>query len=86
MANTAQARKRAKQSEKRRIHNAGQRSSFRTSIKKVLSAVESGNKEDAQTAYTACVPVIDWAAGKGHIHPNKAARHKSRLNTTVRAM
>ena len=86
MANTAQARKRAKQSEKRRIHNVEQRSAFRTSIKKVLSAIESGNKEDAQTTYTACVPVIDWAAGKGHIHPNKAARHKSRLNTAVRAM
>ncbi len=86
MANTAQAKKRARQAEKSRIRNAGQRSNLRTFIKKVIAAVESGNKEEAHEAYTKVVPVIDTAITKGLIHKNKAARSKSRLNTKVRAM
>jgi len=86
MANTAQAKKRARQAEKSRIRNAGQRSNMRTFIKKVIAAVESGDKELAQTAYKSVVSVIDGAVTKGLIHKNKAARNKSRLNTIVRAM
>ncbi|TXK96295.1 30S ribosomal protein S20, partial [Methylococcaceae bacterium CS5] len=51
MANTAQARKRARQSENNRVRNAGQRSNLRTFIKKVIAAVESGDVEEAKTAY-----------------------------------
>ncbi len=86
MANSAQARKRARQAEKHRRHNASMRSMMRTYIKKVVNAVEAGNKADAETAYRAAVPVIDRMACKGLIHRNKAARHKSRLNTRIRAM
>ncbi|MFC1602709.1 30S ribosomal protein S20 [Pseudomonadota bacterium] len=86
MANSAQARKRARQAETHRQNNAGRRSMMRTYIKKVLSAVEAGNKENAQTAYNEAVPVIDRAANNGLIHKNKAARYKSRLNVQVKAL
>ncbi len=86
MANSPQARKRAKQAEKHRQHNASLRSMLRTSIKKVGYAVEAGSKDDAEAAYRAAVPVIDSMARKGLIHKNKAARHKSRLNSQVRAL
>ena len=86
MANTAQAKKRARQAEKSRIRNTGQRSKLRTYIKKVIVAIESGNKEDAQTAYNTAVSVIDSAASKGLIHKNNAARNKSRLNKRVHTM
>ena len=48
MANTAQARKRARQSDKQREHNTSQRSEFRTAVKKVIKAVEAGDKEAAK--------------------------------------
>ena len=86
MANTAQARKRARQAENNRQLNAGQRSSMRTSIKKVIKAIEAGDREAAKKAYDEAVPVIDKAAGKGLIHANKAARHKSRLNQHIRSL
>lgn len=86
MANSAQARKRARQSETRRQHNAGMRSMFRTFVKKVVYAVEAGEKAQAQEAFNAAVPVIDGMVSKGLIHKNKAARHKSRLNASVHAM
>lgn len=86
MANSPQARKRARQNDKARAHNASLRSMARTYIKKVLTAVEAGNAEEAQTALNAAVPVIDRIADKGIIHKNKAARHKSRLNAKVKAI
>jgi small subunit ribosomal protein S20 len=86
LANSAQAIKRARQAEKRRQRNASQRSSMRTSIKKVIAAINAGDREAASQAYAAAVPVIDSAAGKGLIHANKAARHKTRLNQHIRSM
>lgn len=86
MANSPQARKRARQNDKARAHNASLRSMARTCIKKVLSAVEAGNAEEAQAALNAAVPVIDRIADKGIMHKNKAARHKSRLNAKVKAL
>lgn len=86
MANSAQAKKRARQNEKARKHNASLRSMARTYIKKVIAAIEAGDHEAAKTAYTAAVPVIDRIADKGIIHKNKAARHKSRLNTQIKAL
>ncbi len=86
MANTAQAKKRARQAEKSRIRNAGQRSNMRTFVKKVIAAVESGDKEQAQTAFKTAVPIIDTAVSKGLIHKNKAARNKSRLSSRVHTM
>ncbi len=86
MANTAQARKRARQSENRRVHNASRRGMMRTYLKKVVKAIEAGDKEQAQEAYNKAMPVIDRAANEGLIHKNKASRHKSRLNAHIRAM
>lgn len=86
MANTPQSKKRARQGEKARKHNASLRSMTRTYIKKVVSAIESGDQEAAKTAYAAAVPVIDRIADKGLMHKNKAARHKSRLNSRIKAM
>ncbi|MGA7800942.1 MAG: 30S ribosomal protein S20 [Gammaproteobacteria bacterium] len=86
MANTAQARKRARQAEKHRQQNASQRSELRTSIKKIQKAVAGGDATTAQAAYKDALPVIDAMARKGLIHKNKAARHKSRLNQHVRAL
>jgi small subunit ribosomal protein S20 len=86
LANIKSAKKRARQAEKRRRHNAGLRSMVRTYIKKVVLAVEAGNKETAQKAYLEAVPVIDRMVTKGIIHKNKAARHKSRLSDHIKDM
>ena len=86
MANTRQAKKRARQNDKARKHNAGLRSMVRTYIKKVVSAIETGNAETAKTAYQEAIPVIDRIADKGIIDKNKAARHKSRLNARIKAL
>lgn len=86
MANSAQARKRARQGESRRRHNASFRSMVRTYIKKVDAAIAGGDQSAAATAYSEAVPVIDRMADKGIIHKNKAARHKSRLNAAVKGM
>lgn len=59
---------------------------MRTSLKKIVHAIENGDKEAAAEAYKAAVPVIDRMANKGLIHANKAARHKSRLNAQIKAM
>lgn len=86
MANSPQAKKRARQNEKARKHNASLRSMGRTYLKKVVNAIEAGNLEAAKTAYAAAIPVLDRIADKGLIHKNKAARHKSRLNSKIKAM
>ena len=86
MANIKSAKKRARQSERARERNASQRSMLRTYIKKVLKAIEAGDKTAAQAAFTTAQPVIDSAAGKGLIHANKAARHKSRLSAHIKSM
>jgi small subunit ribosomal protein S20 len=86
VANSPQAKKRARQAEQRRKHNASLRSVVRTSIKKVIAAISSGNAEEAKQAYSVAVPIIDRMADKGIIHKNKAARHKSRLCAQVKAL
>lgn len=86
MANTAQARKRARQNDKQRAHNAALRSTLRTAIKKVQKAVLAGDKTAAQSVFTDSMSVIDSIADKRIIHKNKASRHKSRLSSAVKAM
>lgn len=86
MANSPQARKRARQAEKRRQHNAAMRSMVRTYLKKVNAAIASGDQQAAQESYVKAVSVLDKATRKGKYHPNKAARHKSRLNSKIKAM
>ena len=86
MANSPQSKKRARQAEKRRNHNASMRSMVRTYLKRGIAAISSGDASAAQAAYNDAVPVIDRMADKGVIHKNKAARHKSRLNAQVKAL
>ena len=86
MANTAQARKRARQAERHRQHNASCRSNMRTHMKNVVKAVAAGEKEGAAEAFKMAVPVIDRTVKLGLVHKNKAARFKSRLNARIKAM
>jgi len=86
LANIASAKKRSRQAVKRRLHNASFRSLMRTLVKKVITAINSGDKEAASSAYQKAVPVIDRLVNKGIIHKNKAARHKSRLNARIKAL
>ena len=84
MANSPQSRKRARQAETRRQRNASQRSMVRTTIKKVRGAIADGDAKAAAEALDAAVPVIDRMANRGIMHPNQAARHKSRLSVGIR--
>jgi small subunit ribosomal protein S20 len=86
MANTAQARKRARQAVKRRARNFSQRSALRTAIKRVRKAIASGDKAAAQKAFNESMSTIDRIADKKIIHKNKAARHKSRLSAAIKAL
>ncbi|XOV81200.1 MAG: 30S ribosomal protein S20 [Aestuariibacter sp.] len=86
MANIKSAKKRAIQAEKRRQHNASRRSMMRTYVKKVRTAIESGDKSAAEQAFASASPILDRMATKGLIHKNKAARHKSRLAAQIKAL
>lgn len=86
MANSPQARKRARQAEKRRNLNASQRSMVRTYMKRVDAAVNAKDASAASTALTDALPLIDRMVSKGIMHKNKAARHKSRMNKKVKAL
>ncbi|OXR48456.1 MULTISPECIES: 30S ribosomal protein S20 [unclassified Pusillimonas] len=86
MANTAQARKRARQSVALNKHNSSLRSMLRTSIKRVRQAIEAGDKAAATEVLRKTSSIIDRVADKNIIHKNKAARHKSRLAAAVKAI
>ena len=86
MANSPSAKKRARQSEQARRHNASLRSMVRTAIKKVVAAIDAKDVDTAKSAYAAAAPVIDRMADKGILHKNKAARHKSRLNEQIKVL
>lgn len=86
MANTAQARKRARQNSDQRELNMSLRSSLRTAIKKVRKAIDAGDKTAAQAEFKTSMCVIDSIADKKIVHKNKAARHKSRLSGAIKAM
>lgn len=78
MANIKSQIKRIRQSEVRRERNKAVRSEVRTRTKNALVAAEGG-AEDAEERVRSAVKRIDKAAAKGIIHPNQAARRKSRL-------
>ncbi|MBU3542764.1 MAG: 30S ribosomal protein S20 [Burkholderiaceae bacterium] len=86
MANTAQARKRARQAVKQNEHNASLRSRLRTAIKSVRKAVETGDKEAAAKVFQTAQATIDKIADKKIVHKNTAARTKSRLSAAVKGM
>lgn len=85
MANSPQARKRAKQNDKRRLHNMGMRSRARTMLKKTLKLIETGEKDAAKAEYTNTVSAYDKLANKNLVSKNKAARVASRLNAKLKA-
>jgi len=86
MANTAQTKKRARQNDTQRVHNASLRSTLRTALKKITKAILLGDKKVAKKTFDENVSVIDKIADKKIIHKNKAARHKSRLNSALKSM
>lgn len=86
MANIASARKRARQAEKHRRHNAALRSELRSAIRNVRKAIAAGDKKAARTELQSASSVIDSIADKRIIHKNAAARHKSRLSARIKAM
>jgi small subunit ribosomal protein S20 len=86
MANTKSAEKRAREAIERRTRNVAHRSKVRSAVRKVVTAIQSGNRAEAAAALKAASPVIDAMARKGIIHRNKAARHKSRLAAQIKAL
>ncbi len=86
MANSKQARKRARQAVVRRTRNFSMRSMLRTAVRKVLRALDTGSYDASSAAYASAKPIIDRMASKAIIHRNKAARLKSRLNAKVKAL
>jgi small subunit ribosomal protein S20 len=86
MANIASARKRARQAETRRQHNAALRSELRTAVRNVSKAITAGDKKAAREVFQRSASTIDSIADKNIIHKNAAARHKSRLAARIKAM
>jgi len=86
MANTAQARKRARQAEATRKRNASQKSELRSAVKKVKKAIASGDKAAAAKQLVASQSVIDRIADKKIVHKNLASRTKSRLAQAIKSL
>lgn len=86
MANSAQARKRARQAVKHRAHNMALRSRMRTYVKRTRAAIAAGDKEKATEAFRDVQSALDSSVGKGLLHANKAARHKSRMSAQIKAL
>lgn len=85
MANHKSAIKRHKQSEKRRLRNAAVKTAIKSQVKKVRSAVDSGDAGEADTQLKRAVTLLDRAVTKGVLHRNNASRRISRLTTAVNA-
>ena len=86
MANIASARKRARQTEKRRLHNASLKSRMRTAVKNVLKAIRKGDRSEAESAFKFAESILNSSVNKRLIHRNKAARHKRRMNAKIKVM
>ena len=86
MANIKSARKRARQALKRRSRNVSLRTAARSAIKDAKKAIAAGDNKAAAAALARSQAVIDRVAAKGVLHPNAAARQKSRLAHAIKAM
>lgn len=86
MANTPQAKKRARQNEARFQINKARRSRIRTFLRKAEEAIASGEKEAAAAALKALQPELMRGVTKGVFHKNTAARKMSRLSARVKAI
>ena len=83
MPNHKSAEKRVRQNEKRRAVNRSNRGSVRTQIKKLRTALTTGDKAQSQELLVPTIALIDKSVNKGVLHKNTAARHKSRLTKHV---
>jgi small subunit ribosomal protein S20 len=83
LASHQSAVKRAKQNEKRRIRNLHIKSTVKSAVKMVTSAVEEKDAEGAQKALSKAIPLIQKARSKGAFHKNSSARKISRLTRRV---
>ena len=86
MANTPQARKRIRRNERRAEVNGARVGRIRTFIKKVESALTSGDKAAAETALKAMQPELARGVAKGVVHKNTASRKFSRLTKRLAAL
>ncbi|KEJ97110.1 30S ribosomal protein S20 [Sulfitobacter pseudonitzschiae] len=86
MANTPQAKKRARQNEKRFAINKARRSRIRTYLRKVEEAIASGDKAAAESALRVAQPELMRGVTKGVYHKNTASRKMSRLSSRVKAL
>ena len=85
MPNLADAKKRVKQSERRRERNRARLSNLKSETRKLKDKLGAGDSEGAQTQYKTVVKKLDQVAAKGTLHKNTAARRKSRLAKRVNA-
>jgi small subunit ribosomal protein S20 len=86
MANHKSAEKRIRQTERRTAVNTARVSRLRTFVKKVETAIASGDKEAARAAFTAAQPELHRGVSKGVVHKNTVARKLSRLNSRIKAL
>lgn len=86
MANSPQAKKRARQNARRLEINKARRSRIRTQIRKVEEAIESGDKDAAALALKVAQPELMRGVTKGVYHKNTASRKMSRLSARVKAI
>jgi len=86
MPNIASARKRLRQNLKRRARNRSVKSELRTEIRKVRETADGGKTDEAEAEFRLAVAKLDRAAAKRIIHPNRAARLKSRLSAHLKSV
>ena len=86
MANSAQAKKRARQAEATRMRNASLKSELRTAVKKVKKAIATGDKAVATKTMQESQAVMDRIAEKKIVHKNLVSRTKSRLSGAIKAL
>ncbi len=86
MANSKQAKKRARQADRRTENNLGRRSRIRTYVRTLEEAIAAGNKEDAQSAFKAAMPEMHRGITKGVLHKKTVARKLSRMSKRISAL
>ena len=86
MAHTTSAKKRVRQTERRTIRNRARKSRLRTFVRRVEEAIESGDKQAAESAFKSAMPVMHRSVSKGVLHRNTAARKLSRLSARIKSM
>jgi small subunit ribosomal protein S20 len=86
MPNTASAKKRMRQDAVRRTRNRSTKSGLRTQLRKVRAAIAAKKLDECETEYRSLVKKLDRAAAHNVIHANTAARLKSRITHSIKAL